>query len=81
MQLGEQENQIATLRSRISTLEGREDTNAGQRLGQKAGGTSVDDWSIKVSLSIALRLCMLIYLIYDFAFVLDRIPHRNLRNS
>lgn len=78
MQLGEQENQIATLRSRISTLEGREDTNAGQRLGQKAGGTSVDDWSIKVSLSIALRLCLLIY---DSAFVLYRIPHRNLRNS
>ena len=49
MQLLEQEKQVAMLRSRIATLEGQGDQHIGQRLGgQKAGGTSVDDWSIKV---------------------------------
>lgn len=51
IQLQEQEKQVAQLRTRIATLEGQGDPNAGQRIGQKQGGTSVDDWSIKNSAS------------------------------
>ncbi|KLO07631.1 hypothetical protein SCHPADRAFT_922813 [Schizopora paradoxa] len=51
IQLQEQEKQVSLLRTRIATLEGQGDQNAGQRVGQKQGGTSVDDWSIKNSAS------------------------------
>ena len=44
----EQEKQVALLKTRIATLEGKEEQDRGLRVGQKQGGTSVDDWSIKV---------------------------------
>ncbi|KAF8519552.1 hypothetical protein JB92DRAFT_2710510 [Gautieria morchelliformis] len=46
-QLEEQERQVALLRQRITVLEGGDDQDRWQKLGQKAGGSSVDDFSIK----------------------------------
>lgn len=46
-QLEEQERQVAQLRERIATLEGSDDQSRWQRIGEKAGGSSVDDFSIK----------------------------------
>jgi len=46
-QLEEQERQVAQLRSRISVLEGGDDQGKWQKVGQKAGGSTVDDFSIK----------------------------------
>ncbi|KIJ51461.1 hypothetical protein M422DRAFT_58943 [Sphaerobolus stellatus SS14] len=46
-QLEEQERQVAQLRQRIAVLEGGDDQAKWQKLGQKAGGSSVDDFSIK----------------------------------
>jgi len=46
-QMEEQERQVAQLRQRISILEGEDDQGRWQKIGQKAGGSSVDDFSIK----------------------------------
>ncbi|GJJ09589.1 hypothetical protein Clacol_003812 [Clathrus columnatus] len=46
-QLEEQERQVAQLRERIATLEGDDDQSRWQKIGEKAGGSSVDDFSIK----------------------------------
>jgi hypothetical protein len=43
----EQEHQIALLRERVIRLEGGDDENTAPRSGTK-GGSSVDDFSIKV---------------------------------
>lgn len=48
VQLQQQEKQVAELRARIATLEGREEKASSVSRGNQ-GGTSVDDWSIKVS--------------------------------
>ena len=48
VQLQQQEKQVAELRARIATLEGREEKPASVSRSNQ-GGTSVDDWSIKVS--------------------------------
>lgn len=53
----EQEKQVASLKARIATLEGKEELNNGMRLGQKQGGTSVDDWSIKVTDMLCIYEC------------------------
>jgi hypothetical protein len=58
-QLEEQERQIAMLRERIAVLEGEDHGRADGRV--KQGGTSVDDFSIKVSApfpSMAARSAM-----------------------
>lgn len=55
-QLEEQERQVAQLRQRISVLEGGDDQGAWQRLGQRAGGSSVDDFSIKVCAASCVRV-------------------------
>lgn len=59
MQLQEQEKQVAELRARIAALEGREDSFAVNRANEKKGGTSVDDWSIKVSAPFSMLIRML----------------------
>jgi hypothetical protein len=48
----EQERQVAQLRQRISVLEGDDDQGKWQKTGQKAGGSSVDDFSIKVPFAL-----------------------------
>lgn len=50
-QLEEQERQVAILRHRISVLEGG-DNQGMTRSNQRAGGQSVDDFSIKVRLYV-----------------------------
>ncbi|KAH8117913.1 hypothetical protein DFH11DRAFT_865422 [Phellopilus nigrolimitatus] len=47
VQLQEQEEQVAQLRARITTLEGKEGSSIVGGVGRNQGGTSVDDWSIK----------------------------------
>ena len=47
-QLEEQERQVALLRQRITVLEGGDEQDRRQTMGQRAGGSSVDDFSIKV---------------------------------
>ena len=49
-QLEEQERQVALLRQRIAVLEGG-DNQGLARTNQRQGGSSVDDFSIKVTLS------------------------------
>ena len=51
MQLEEQERQVAALRERIAVLEGKSELPAGD---MKQGGSSVDDFSIKVRIHFGI---------------------------
>ena len=58
VQLQQQEKQVAELRARIATLEGREEKSSANASRNNQGGTSVDDWSIKVRAFLASIVCI-----------------------